>query len=499
MALSLRHLGVRVFIAIYLGLAVLSVYFIHTGYFGGLKMAEQGELARLKSITATLSMQVDGDEMAALLQRFPLWNNDTMRLREDSIYLKYVDLFRAAYGVNGLKTPIYTLTREAVDGRLFIGVASNGPQVYGLHYASHVEEHLDIYESGGVIPRYEDDYGVWLSALCPIVDSEGNVVAALEADIPFDSFLMYAREDLLRNVLYALLLFVAVGAVLTLFIRRVLQEDAANRRALDEAHLRIARKKDDLESSIRYAAQIQANIYPREEEMAAFLRGHTVLDMPHGVVSGDFHWFHRLGHDRALLAVCDCTGHGVPGALMSIMGNNFLNGGILLGHTTPRALLEHLDHRVCETFHSSGNSTDGMDIGLCLIDRRAQTITYCGAKRPLTIIAADGSTATVEGARRSIGQGRMLGGSVPFVETVLPIDPTAIYFLYSDGLQDQFGGPKSRKLGHRRLLQWLTELSAAPLTAATATELRRRITAWQGSEEQTDDMCLMGFGVYSER
>jgi serine phosphatase RsbU (regulator of sigma subunit) len=177
---------------------------------------------------------------------------------------------------------------------------------------------------------------------------------------------------------------------------------------------------------------------------------------------------------------------------MSIMGNNFLNGGILLGHTTPKALLVHLDSRVCEIFHSSGNSTDGMDIGLCLIDRRTQTITYCGAKRPLTVIGESG-VQIVEGARRSIGQGRLLGCSVPFAETVLPLDPTASYFLYSDGLQDQFGGPKSRKLGHRQLLQWLTELAAAPLTAATATELRRRITAWQGREEQTDDMCLMGF------
>jgi len=492
MALSLRHLGVRVFIAIYLGLAVLSVYFIHTGYFGGLKMAEQGELARLKSITATLAMQVDGDELALLLQRFPLWNTDTLRLREDSIYLKYVDLFRAAYEVNGLKTPIYTLTREAMDGKLFIGVASNGPQVYGLHYDSHVEEHLDIYESGGVIPRYEDSYGVWLSALCPIVDSEGNVVAALEADIPFDSFLMYAREDLLRNVMYALLLFVAVGAVLTLFIRRVLQEDATNRRVLDEAHLRIARKKDDLESSIRYAATIQANMNPARGQLGEFLHQHMVLDLPHGTVSGDFYWFHRLGHDRALLAVSDCTGHGVPGALMSIMGHNFLHGGILLGHRNPKALLEHLDRRVCETFHSSGNSTDGMDIGLCLIDRKAGTVTYCGAKRPLTIIGENG-VQTVEGARRSIGQGELLGGSVPFEETTLPIGPDDTLFLYSDGIQDQFGGPRNRKLGHRRLLEWLTEGAAAPLTDATAAELSQRIRTWQGSEDQTDDMCLVGF------
>lgn len=496
MAISLRHLGVRVFFSIYLSLAVLSGYFIHTEYFGGLQRAERAELSRLKSITATLSMQVDGDELAALLKRHPLWNTDTMRLRSDSLFLKYVDLFHNAYNVNGLKTPIYTLTRDEVGGNLFIGVASNGPQVYGLHYESHVDEHLEIYELGGTISRYEDEYGTWLSALCPIVDSEGKVVAALEADLPFDSFIMYAEEDLMRNVLYALLLFVAVGVVLTLFIRRVLREDAANRRALDEAHQRIARKKEDLESSIRYAAQIQANIFPTEAEMGAFLREHTVLDMPHGVVSGDFYWFHRLDDDRVLLAVCDCTGHGVPGALMSIMGSNFLNGGILLGHASPKALLQHLDRRMCETFHSSGNSTDGMDIGICLINRNAGKLTYCSAKRPLTIISADGNITSVEGARRSIGQGKLLGDSVPFEETELSIDPTASYFLYSDGLQDQFGGPKCRKLGHRQLLEWLTELAAFPsFTTSTATELRNRIIAWKGSEEQTDDMCLLGFRI----
>lgn len=494
MALSLRHLGARVFIAVYLGLVVLSGYFIHDGYYGGLQRAERAELSRLKSITATLSMQLNGDELAALFARHPLWNADTLKLRQDTVYLKYVDLLHRAFEVNGLKTPVYTLTRDPVAGLLFIGLASNGPQVYGLHYDSHVEEHLSIYGTGGMIPRYEDDYGTWLSALCPIVDSEGNVVAALEADIPFDSFMMYAREDLLRNVLYALLLFLAVGVVLTLFIRRVLQEDSANRMALDAAHLRIARKKEDLEGSIRYAATIQANMHPTQAQLNGFLSQHSVLDLPHGTVSGDFHWFHRLDDDRALIAVSDCTGHGVPGALMSIMGHNFLHGGILLGHRNPKALLEHLDRRVCETFHSSGNSTDGMDIGICLIDRKAGTVTYCGAKRPLTIIGKD-ELRTVEGARRSIGQGELLGGSIPFEETTLPIGPDDALFLYSDGIQDQFGGPKCRKLGHRTLLQWLTETAAAPLDDSTSEMLTQRIRTWQGSEEQTDDMCLVGFRV----
>lgn len=494
MALSLKNLGVRVFIAVYLALTVLSGYFIQNEYFGGLQRAERAELKRLKSITATVVMQMDGDELASLFSRYPLWNADTLQLRQDSVYLKYVDLLHRAFVVNGLKTPVYTLTRDPEDGLLFIGVASNGPQVYGLHYDSHVQGHLDVYTTGGVIPRYEDDYGTWLSALCPIVDRDGNVVAVLEADLPFDSFIMYAEEDLLRNVFYALMLFVAVGAVLTLFIRRVLREDSFARKALDAAHQRIAQKKEDLESSIRYAATIQANMHPKQAQLRDFLSQHMVVDLPHATVSGDFYWFHRLDNDRALMAVSDCTGHGVPGALMNIMGHNFLNGGILLGHRSPKALLEHLDRRVCETFHSNGNSTDGMDIGICLIDRKAGTVTYCGAKRPLTIIGENG-VQTVEGARRSIGQGELLGDSVHFEETTLPIDSDATYFMYSDGIQDQFGGPKCRKLGHRTLLQWLTEAAAAPLADSTAELFAQRIRSWQGSEEQTDDMCLVGFRV----
>lgn len=483
------------FIAVYLGLTVLSGYFIHTGYFGGLKMAEQAELGRLKSITATLVMQMNAEELVELFNRFPYLNSDTVLLNRDSIFQKYVALLHAAYVANGLKTPIYTLARSPVSQQLHIGVASSGAAAYGLHYESHVEEHVHVYATGGVIARYEDDYGTWLSALCPIVDDEGNVVAALEADIPFDSFIMYAREDLLRSALYALLLFVLVGLALTVFIRRVLQEDAANRKALDEAHLRIARKKEDLESSIRYALQIQANIYPTEEELREFFSEHTVLNMPHGVVSGDFHWFKRLDADRALVAVSDCTGHGVPGALMSIMGNNFLNGGILLGHATPKALLQHMDQRVCETFHSNGSATDGMDIGICLIDRKEATLTYCGAKRPLTIITEDGKVTSLQGARRSIGQGKLLGDSFPFEETVLQIDAKAAYFMYSDGLQDQFGGAKNRKVGHKRLLEWLIEMAAAPLTVSASESLRKRFIAWQGNEEQTDDISLMGFRV----
>lgn len=494
MALSLRKLGVRVFIAVYLGLAVLSGYYIYDGYFGGLQRAEQGELARLKSITATLSMQLDAEELDAFFSRHPLWNTDTLRLQQDSVYLRYVELLHRAFVVNGLNTPVYTLTRDPVAGMLFIGVASNGPQVYGLHYDSHVHEHLEVYASGGVIPRYEDDYGTWLSALCPIVDSGGKVVAALEADIPFDSFVMYARKDLLRNVIYTLLLFVAVGAVLTLFIRRTLARDGENRDAMEIANRVIQRKKEDLESSIRYAGQIQANIYPTEVELGDFFHEHAVLLMPQGVVSGDFYFFQRLDADHALVAVADCTGHGVPGALMSIMGNDFLHGGILLGHRTPKALLEHLDRRVCQTFHSTGAATDGMDIGLCLIDKAKGTITYCGARRPLTMIGPDGVTV-VEGARRSIGQGELLGDSVPFEESVLHIESDTAYIMYSDGIQDQFGGPRNRKLGQRTLLQWLGDAVMGQLSASTAAALRQRIITWQGKEEQTDDMCLVGFRV----
>jgi ligand-binding sensor domain-containing protein/serine phosphatase RsbU (regulator of sigma subunit) len=257
----------------------------------------------------------------------------------------------------------------------------------------------------------------------------------------------------------------------------------------------IQKRNQDITDSINYAKRIQDALLPQQVKIQAILPNHFILYMPRDIVSGDFYWFSHK-KDLTFLAAIDCTGHGVPGAFVSIMADAALNQ--IINHqnfTQPHEILTLLDKKIRENLKQQHTqSRDGMDIALCMIDHRAQKLHFSGAHRPLFYFQ-EGKLHEVKATARSIGgfASERDRRTLPSFEQVsIDIRQSTRFYLSSDGYQDQFGGPEGRKLmkkGFKRLLEHIQPLSFS----LQEEELRRCFYEWKGKNHQVDDVLVIGF------
>ena len=254
----------------------------------------------------------------------------------------------------------------------------------------------------------------------------------------------------------------------------------------------IAEQKQELEESIRYARRIQQALLPNPELIAYYLPESFILYMPKAVVSGDFYWFAEQG-SSIYLAAADCTGHGVPGAFMSVLVSNALSYAVSQQRISdPGAILEHgVDMQVREKLQAQDSSIqDGAEIALIQIDLTTQELLYAGAKRPL-IYYRVGTRYEVSATPRAIADDLSLVGGVPFETIKLSPQLGDTFYLFSDGYQDQEGSEKPR-LGKRRFYEILDEVHALPMPEQRRI-LEQKLLEWRGGAEQTDDILVIGF------
>ena len=250
----------------------------------------------------------------------------------------------------------------------------------------------------------------------------------------------------------------------------------------------------DMVASLEYAERIQRALLPTSASLHRSFVDHFIFYQPRDIVSGDFYWYAR-SEGKLYLGAVDCTGHGVPGAFMSVMAYNLLNQTIKdRPGCSPEAFLEHLDHALGVALQlrkdgEAGTQTnDGMDIALVVYDPAANTIAFAGAMRPLYYVRG-GELHEVRGARFPIG-GTQYGDKV-WEGHVLSIEPGDQYYITSDGLVDQFGGPNGRKFTPAKLKKLLVELKDAPLQTQ-ADSVKQAVDQWMQGYEQLDDLMLVG-------
>jgi len=253
----------------------------------------------------------------------------------------------------------------------------------------------------------------------------------------------------------------------------------------------VEQKNRDITESIEYAKRLQTAILPDSDKIAAALPDSFVFYQPKDIVSGDFYWFGETqGH--VFMAAVDCTGHGVPGAFMSVIGYNALNTTIEeLGITDPAAILAQVDRQVVQTLRQDavGSTTkDGMDICLVVYHPESRTLAYGGAYRPL-IRRLGGVWDELKGDRFPIGGGQQ--ENKKFTTHRFDVAPGDMVFLYSDGITDQFGGDKGRKFTGSRLKKLLEDNAHQPMPQLGQT-LRTAYQDWKGAYEQLDDVMIIG-------
>lgn len=245
-------------------------------------------------------------------------------------------------------------------------------------------------------------------------------------------------------------------------------------------------KNEEIINSITYAKRLQDAILPSSKLLEACFNECSIFFKPKDIVSGDFYWVEAT-KNRVFFAVADCTGHGVPGAMVSVVGHNALNRCINeMKLTDPGEILDRLTNLVEHTFSNNQASvSDGMDICLCSWDYKDE-IKYAGAYNPLYILK-NNEFSELKGNRQPIGK---FEKAVPFQTQSLTVEKGDSIMLFSDGFPDQFGGEKGKKLRYSKFKQILIEANSEPIGSFND-YLEVQLNAWQGKEEQVDDICVM--------
>ena len=292
---------------------------------------------------------------------------------------------------------------------------------------------------------------------------------------------------ILNWVLVVVSLFVVSAALAIAFFVTQLRRQ---KEASDSQNIQLDLLYRDLTDSINYAQRLQSTILPTIGNVRQIFPQAFILYNPKAVVSGDFYWFKNIG-GKKLFAAADCTGHGVPGAFMSLVGHNFLN------HVTkvfidPAQILNSMNRLGTEVMKNNNTQVrDGMDVALCAFDEKTLLLEYCGANIPLYLVR-EGELLEYLPTKRSIGSFGEPGGT--FKTQKIQLQEGDVIFACSDGYADQFGGPNNKKFMRKTFKDLLRRV--APLEMEAQKEaLQHEFDSWKGSNEQTDDILVIGIRI----
>jgi len=295
-------------------------------------------------------------------------------------------------------------------------------------------------------------------------------------------------------VLIATYMFILMREKNLLEEKRILEATVQERtKELREQKEIVEGQNKHITESIDYAKNIQMAVLPSEEDMKEAFDDHFVFYRPKDIVGGDFYWVFSEGHISWAAAV-DCTGHGVAGAFMSMIGTDLLNQIIIEKKiNTPAKVLEDMDKGIKLAFAQSAKEfeTDqGMDMSLIRIDRKKKEVQFAGAQRPLYLMV-EGKLVQIDGNKLSISCAEQRRAEA-FENHTHTIKGNTIAYLFSDGIVDQFGGPKGRKFMIRRLREFLDETKSLTV-AEQSVQLNKTFDDWQGEDlDQIDDVMLLG-------
>jgi serine phosphatase RsbU (regulator of sigma subunit)/Tfp pilus assembly protein PilF len=279
------------------------------------------------------------------------------------------------------------------------------------------------------------------------------------------------------------------------------KNDAINNqsRVFSDINQQLEKQNLRMKDSLQYASKIQEALLPDEAVIRETIGEHFVFFRPLEIVSGDFYWVGNKDGKR-ILVVADCTGHGVPGALMSMIGMTLLNEIVnFRGITDPGQILSRLNRSVTDELNpenSEETADDGMEVTVCVIDEQSENIEISSAGQNCILFLGQ-STQLIQGDVYTIGG--LLNRSRETVFSVhrFPVAYPASLYFFTDGITDQFGGPENTKLGLENLKRILTEIKTLPVLDQKA-EIEKTFKYWKGECQQIDDVCVMGVMLKKE-
>lgn len=482
------NLATRMMLIIYLSIIFITGFFIVFAYYNDLALQEERQYDKLKALVSSAASAIDGDEHESLMNGYT--RADTAVIGDDDRYQIVNAFLSNIVDANGLSTPMYTLVYDEALGGWYYGVRSGDYVDFKNVYQKAPKELTEQMETGGTIPMYESENGTWLSAFYPVKNRGGKVVALVEADIRFTEFQMVVNERYFKQVMMALGVIVLIALFLIPYARKVLRMDEKQKVVTLQQKAMIEEKNRDIMASIHYALKIQKAMLPSVEMLKTEGIDGFVLHEAKDVVAGDFYWIEEYD-DYLYFAVADCTGHGVPGAIMSILCTTAMNNVVdLMGIRDTGKILDEVRRIIVERLEKSGGEVkDGMDIAICRLDKKTKKMQYSGANNPIYIFKkATEEMEVAKPCKQPVGKHI---NEHPFACKEFQLEKGDVVYLFTDGYADQFGGENGKKLKYKPFRELL--FSSKHLSMSEQKELlNSSLKDWMGGFEQVDDICVMG-------
>lgn len=298
---------------------------------------------------------------------------------------------------------------------------------------------------------------------------------------------------------YAIAVFIVIAliylAILQFWVllrtRKHLTEMKGAYKEIDFQRSELQLRNKDLTDSLNYARRIQAALLPAEHHIRKIFNNYFIYYRPKHIVSGDFYWFSER-EGKYFIAAADCTGHGVPGALMSMIGLELIQKIINeMGVDDSDQLLLTMNRELESAFfkEESGKALirDGIEMGICIIDKKTREMEFSGAFLPVYIVRDD-KLIEIKGDKKNVVQSFAM---VSFNRSTFQLREGDLLYLFSDGYADQFGGPENKKFMYRRLRHLLLTISKYPLNDQERI-LDETISSWMEGHDQIDDMMILG-------
>jgi serine phosphatase RsbU (regulator of sigma subunit) len=262
---------------------------------------------------------------------------------------------------------------------------------------------------------------------------------------------------------------------------------------LREEYLRLHKLNQEIFQGFSYAATIQNGLLPQQRHFDRLVEEYFVLYEPQNIISGDFYWIAEK-NDCVIFAVADCTGHGLAGAMLSVLAISYLNYVILgKNFTSLGSMLEEIDKKWIETFNmfseKNKEDNDWMEISLCSFNRKTRELKFAGARGKITIINKDGANI-LKGDHYPIG-GWQIEKNRTFNEKEMILPENSMVYLSSDGFKDQIGGVGNKTMKEKKMHEFLSELYYLPAKVQKSF-LNMAFKEWKGKNTQTDDVCVLG-------
>ncbi len=302
------------------------------------------------------------------------------------------------------------------------------------------------------------------------------------------------NERITKLFLYGSLGVLLIIMVLAVLLYKGLKDNKEKNRIISEQKSIVEEKNKDITDSINYAKKIQEALLPSKELKNKLFPNGFILFKPRDIVSGDFYWFsYKNGH--RIIAAVDCTGHGVPGAFMSMIGNTFLTDIVEgRGITKPSEILIELRNLVIKALKQSGDysdSKDGMDMALLSFNDELNTVEFAGANNPFWLIR-EGECLEYKADKRPIGYSE--GIALPFTNHLVELKKNDTLYIFTDGFADQFGGKNGKKLKYKPFQEKLLSLQSESMESQEA-HLSQMFDEWRGNHDQVDDVLIVGVRV----